>query len=359
MRIDELGEFGLIDRIQRALPAPGDRVIVGIGDDVAVLRADADRVWLATCDVQLEGAHFLRDAIAPRDLGRKALAINLSDIAATGGAPRFALVSLGLPSDLDVDFVDQLYAGLRAEAESFGVDIVGGNISRARLGVFIDIFLLGDAPRENVLLRSGARAGDQILVTGTLGDAGAGVALMLDAALGTTDEYAAAARARRDTPTPRVREGQLIGAAHVATAMLDISDGLASDLGHICERSGVGARVLAEKLPVAAENRTLARAARGDDHKSSRGEKHPMEFDDARDDLREWHFALHGGEDYELLFTAPPTAADTLAEQIKRETGTRVSIIGEILPASEGRQLVLPDARVVPLQARGWDHFRS
>ncbi len=337
MKINELGEFGLIDRIQRALPTLGDRVIVGIGDDVAVLRADADRVWLATCDVQMEGAHFLRDAIAPRDLGRKALAINLSDIAATGGAPRFALASLGLPSDLDVEFVDALYAGLRAEAELFGVDIVGGNISRSRLGVFIDIFLLGDAPRENVVLRSGARVGDQILVTGTLGDAGAGVALMLDTSLRTTDAYAAIARARRDTPTPRVREGQLIGAAHTATAMLDISDGLASDLGHICERSNVGARVFAAKLPVADDNRALARTARSD----------------------EFAFALHGGEDYELLFTAPAAQANTLAEAITRETGTRVSIIGEILPANEGRQLVLPDARVVPLEARGWDHFRG
>ncbi len=341
MKIDELGEFGLIDRIQRGLPAPGSDVIVGIGHDVAVLRATAEHVWLATCDVQMEGAHFLRDAIAPRDLGRKALAINLSDIAATGGAPRFALVSLGLLNALEVEFIDQLYAGMRAEAKIFGVDIVGGNISRSRLGVFIDIFLLGDAPRENILLRAGARAGDQILVTGTLGDAAAGVALMLGrsnaAPLQTTDEYAAIARARRDTPTPRVREGQLIGSAHTAMAMLDISDGLASDLGHICERSGVGARVLAEKLPVADENRTLARAARGD----------------------EFAFALYGGEDYELLFTAPAASAEALAEQITRETSTRVSIIGEILPASEGRQLVLPDARVVPLQARGWDHFRD
>ncbi len=338
MKIEQVGEFGLIDRIQRALPTLGDRVIVGIGDDVAILRADADRVWLATCDVQMEGAHFLRDAIAPRDLGRKALAINLSDIAATGGAPRFALVSLGLPSDLDVEFVDALYAGLRAEAELFGVDIVGGNISRSRLGVFIDIFLLGDAPRENVVLRSGARVGDQILVTGTLGDAGAGVALMLDTSLRTTDAYAAIAHACRDTPTPRVREGQLIGAAHAATAMLDVSDGLASDLGHICERSKVGARVFAAKLPVAGDNRALARSARGGN---------------------EWHFALHGGEDYELLFTTPAAQANALAEAITRETGTRVSIIGEILPASEGRQLVLPDARMMPLEARGWDHFRG
>jgi len=337
MKIDDLGEFGLIDRIQRALPAPSSDVLVGIGDDVAVLRATDDRVWLATCDVQMEGAHFLRDAIAPRDLGRKALAINLSDIAATGGAPRFALVSLGLPKDLDVEFIDGLYAGLRVEAESFGVDIVGGNISRSRLGVFIDIFLLGDAPHQNVLLRSGAHVGDKILVTGTLGDAAAGVALLLDAALATTVAYAVTAHARRDTPTPRVREGQLIGAAHAVTAMIDISDGLASDLGHICERSDVGARVFAEKLPVTEANRALARDAHGD----------------------EWHFALHGGEDYELLFTAPATQADALAAQITRETGTRVSIIGEILPASKGRQLILPEGRVVPLEARGWDHFKT
>ena len=336
MKIDELGEFGLIDRIQRALPAPGKDVLVWIGDDVAVLRAEANRVLLATCDVQMEGAHFLRDAIAPHDLGRKALAINLSDIAATGGAPRFALVSLGLPKDLAVEFVDGLYTGLRAEAETFGAEIVGGNISRSRLGVFIDIFLLGDAPRENVLLRAGAHTGDKILVTGTLGDAGAGVARLLDSTLATPDAYATIVRARRDTPTPRVREGQLIGAAHTATAMIDVSDGLASDLGHICERSSVGARVFAEKLPVAEPNRTLAQRARGNP----------------------WHFALHGGEDYELVFTAPAAQADALAAHITRETGTRVSIIGEILPQSEGRQLVLPDGRSVPLQARGWDHFR-
>jgi thiamine-monophosphate kinase len=337
MRIEELGEFGLIDRIQRALPTPGGDVLVGIGDDVAVLRANGARVWLATCDVQMEGAHFLRDKIAPRDLGRKALAINLSDIAATGGTPRYALVSLGLPGDLAVEFIDELYLGLRAEAETFGVTIVGGNISRSRLGVFIDICLLGDAPRENVLLRSGAHAGDKILVTGSLGDAAGGVALLLNPALATTDAYAVITHTRLNTPTPRVREGQLIGAAHVATAMIDVSDGLASDLEHICERSAVGARVFAEQLPVADENRTLSLAARD----------HPL------------HFALHGGEDYELLFTVPAAQADALAERITRETGTRVSIIGEILPQDQGRKLVLPDRRFVPLEARGWDHFRG
>lgn len=337
MKIDQLGEFGLIERIHRALPTPGKDVIIGIGDDVAVLRSNADRVWLATCDVQMEGAHFIRSDIEPRDLGVKALAINLSDIAATGGAPRYALVSLGLPNDLEVEFIDELYAGLRSEADQFTVDVVGGNISRSRLGLFIDIFLLGEAARENILLRSGARVGDQILVTGSLGDAAAGVALVLDSVLKTTESYAVTARKRYHLPTPRVREGQAIAATHLAHAMLDISDGLAGDLGHICEQSKVGARIFADKLPVAPENRALARAAHGDD----------------------FHFALFGGEDYELLFTAPAENAALLAERIMHETSTQVSIIGEILPESEGCQLILGDKHAVPLKVRGWDHFKK
>lgn len=337
MRIDQLGEFGLIDRIQRALPATGPGVLVGIGDDVAVLEADANLVWLATCDVQVEGSHFLREKIAPQDLGRKALAVNLSDIAATGGKPRFALISLGLPEDLPVEFVDGLYQGLSAEAELFGVSLVGGNISRSRLGMFIDIFLLGEAPRENVLLRSGAQVGDKILVTGTLGDAAAGVALLLDDRLATNESYASIARLRRDTPTPRVREGQWLGAAHQATAMIDVSDGLAGDLGHICERSGVGVRLFADQLPVHEANRALAEATHGD----------------------EWYFALHGGEDYELLFTSPDAQADKLSEQLAQETGTPVSLIGEIVPRSMGQQLVLPDGRSVRFEAHGWDHFKE
>lgn len=337
MKIHDIGEFALIDRIQRALPAPGKGVLVGIGDDVAVLSGDDNRVWLATCDVQVEGAHFIRQAITPQELGRKALAINLSDIAAAGGAPRYALVSLGLPGDLEVEFVDGLYAGLRQEAQAYGVDIVGGNISQSRLGLFVDIFLLGETSRENVLLRSGARVGDKILVTGTLGDAAAGVALLTHPSLTLPGPYAQRAKRRLALPTPRVSEGQVIGVSHLAHAMMDVSDGLASDLGHICERSKVGARVIAEKLPVAPENRRAAQELYGD----------------------EWHFALNGGEDYELLFTVPAENADALIQRISSETGTPVTAIGDIRPASEGRQLVLPDGRVVPLEARGWDHFRS
>ena len=326
MKISELGEFGLIERIRAAIPAAGPDVIIGIGDDVAVLRADAQSVWLATCDVQVEGAHFLRGAIAPRSLGRKALAINLSDIASAGGTPRFALVSLGLPGDLETEFIDELYAGLREEGSAFGVDIVGGNISRSRLGMFIDVFLIGEAARENVVLRSGAHPGDLIMVTGSVGDAAAGVALLLDPALKADARYADAACARRDRPTPRVREGALIGTLRLASAMIDVSDGIAGDLRHICEKSKVSARLYAERLPVSADNRALARRTKGN----------------------EWHFALHGGEDYELLFTASPGHADQLARRITSATGT---------PAEGPFGRVLPDGSSFPLAEAGWDHF--
>jgi thiamine-monophosphate kinase len=335
MTIDELGEFGLIERIGRLLPKPGADVLVGIGDDVAVLRGEPGKAWLATCDVQVEGSHFLREAIAPRDLGRKALAINLSDIASAGGIPRYALVSLGLPRGLEAAFIDGLYEGLREEAERFGVDVVGGNVSSVRHGMFIDIFLLGEAPEKEVLLRSGGKPGDLILVTGSLGDAAAGVALLLDGALKASPEYAERARSRRDAPTPRVREGRIVGASALAHAMIDLSDGLAGDLGHLCERSGVSARIYARDLPVAAENLALSAASRGDP----------------------WHLALHGGEDYELLFVSPPATAHDLAALVSRETGTRVSIVGELLPPGGPMELELPDGARLYLKAKGWDHF--
>lgn len=346
MKVGELGEFALIDRIRTILPTGGPGVLVGIGDDVAVLSMDegragaGGRVWLATCDVQVEGSHFLRDSIEPRDLGHKVLAVNLSDIASAGGSPRYALVSLGLPKDLEVSFVEGLYEGLREEAERFGVEVVGGNISSVRHGLFIDLFLLGEAERSEVVLRSGARPGDRILVTGSLGDAAAGVALLLDpgllaAASPSLRDYAPRAVRRRDRPEPRVREGRIIGASKQASAMIDLSDGLAGDLGHVFERSGVSARIVAERLPVARENRELSLASKGD----------------------EWHFALHGGEDYELLFTCSPATAASLAASIREATGTPVAEIGEIIEAGRPAELVLPDGRVVGLGEGGWDHF--
>ena len=160
--------------------------------------------------------------------------------------------------------------------------------------------------------------------------------MCLDPNLAGPEEYCRFASRRFNRPTPRLKEGRLIARSHAATAMLDISDGLAGDLGHICERSEVGARVYADKLPVRAENRGLSEKARGN----------------------EWHFSIFGGEDYELLFTSPPHQAETLARKITAETGTPVSIIGEVLPIPEGRQFVLPDKRIIALESKAWDHLR-
>ncbi|MFQ3660973.1 MAG: thiamine-phosphate kinase [Chloroflexaceae bacterium] len=336
MRIADIGEFALIERLRSLVAVERPDIIAGIGDDVAVLSVEGDEWLLATVDCQVEDVHFLRGAITPTQLGRRALAINLSDLAAMGGRPRFALVSLGLPASLEVAWVEELYRGLRLEAERHGVAIVGGNMTRSPAGIWIDLTVLGQVRRDEVVLRSGARPGDQVLVTGQLGAAAAGLQLLLDPRLAHVVADPAPALTRHFTPTPRLAEAGVIGRSHQATAMIDLSDGLSSDIGHICEQSGVGVRLWAAHLPIAPAARAIA-AARGE---------------------QPWNIALSGGEDYELCFTASPTAAATLAAEIQYETGTPVTVVGEILPAGLGRWLQLPDGDAIPLAARGWEHFK-
>lgn len=335
MRIHEIGEFGLIARIARALPAPGEGVIVGIGDDVAVLRTDGTRYILATCDIQVENVHFLRDRITPRQLGLKGVAINVSDIAAMGGVPRYLLVSLVLPKETELAFVDGLYEGMQEECLRWGVEIVGGNMAHSPDGIIVDLFLLGEVEPDCLLRRSGARVGDQVLVTGTLGDSAAGLALVLRPGTACPDEHRRWVLERHLTPTPRLGEGWAIARSGLATAMIDVSDGLACDIGHICEMSGVGVRLQADALPISSAARAVAEAVGAD--------------------ALDW--ALFGGEDYELLFTAPADRAAELARRVQEETGTPVSIIGKVTPAKEGMTLVHRDGASVPLRKGGWDHF--
>lgn len=335
MRIHEIGEFGLIARIAHALPAPGEGVIVGIGDDVAVLRPNGTRYILATCDIQVENVHFLRDRITPQQLGRKVVAINVSDIAAMGGVPRYLLVSLVLPKDTEVAFVDGLYGGMQEECLRWGVEIVGGNMAHSPGGIVVDLFLLGEVEPDRLLRRSSARVGDRVLVTGTLGDSAAGLALVLHPEAACLDEHRRWVLERHLTPTPRLREGRAIAQSGLATAMIDLSDGLASDIGHICEMSGVGVRIWADALPISGAARAVAEALGGD--------------------ALDW--ALFGGEDYELLFTAPAEWAAELAHRVQEETGTYVAIIGEVAPAEEGMTLIHRDGVPVPLRKGGWDHF--
>lgn len=336
MRVRDLGEFGLIDRIAASLPPPGERVVVGIGDDAAVVSLCEGRYLLTTCDIQVQGVHFLLDRISPQQLGRKSVAINLSDIASMGGIPRYVTVSLALPKETPVAFVDGLYQGIRQECEASGTAVVGGNMTTAPC-IVVDTFVVGEVEADRLLLRSGARVGDSVLVTGTLGESAAGLALVLDPEIACPQSHRQRVLEAHLTPRPRLREGRAIASSHLATAMIDVSDGLASDIGHICEESGVGVRIWADALPLSEATRAVARMAGKD----------PLDW------------ALFGGEDYELLFTAPSDRAGELVKQIREETGTEVTVVGEIVPAEEGMSLVFADGTHAPLDKGGWDHFRT
>ncbi len=333
MDVSELGEFGLIARIARRLPPYGEDVRAAVGDDVAVLALDGESYLLATCDVQVERVHFRRESITPYQLGRRAAAINLSDIAAKGGTPEHFLVSLALPGALEVGWVEELYEGLGDEAAGHGADVVGGNLSRTDGPVVVDVFLLGKVKADEVVLRSGARAGDALLVTGSLGGV-AGLALLEQGEAGFSEEWEEVLE-RYLTPIPRVREGRVIASSGRATSMIDVSDGLSSDVAHICDQSGVGVRLFADHLPLSAGVRSVA-AVTG---------------------RTGWSLALEGGEEYELCWTVPPGTEEEIAARVEEETGTPVTCVGEILPGEEGRWVVLPDGSEIPLLARGWDHF--
>jgi thiamine-monophosphate kinase len=339
---ERVSERELIRRIRRSAAAssasPG--VEVGIGDDTAVLAVPPGHKLLATTDLLIEDVHFRRSSAAPADIGWKALAVNLSDIAAMGGIPRWALVALAVPADTDVEAVDAFYAGMAEAAEPHGVTVVGGDTSASPGGWTVNVTLLGIHPGEP-RLRSHARAGDAVAVTGSLGVSAAGLYALeigLDRARGAG---LAAARLGEITrahlrPRARVAEGRWLGQAPGVHAMMDCSDGLATDLGHICRESGVGARVRLERVPVAPAAREAARALGAD--------------------AREW--AVSGGEDYELLLTCDPSEADHLSAGLVEATGTPLTVIGRIEGAAG--ETVFVNAAGAPVAVRsGFEHFHG
>lgn len=337
MQVSDLGEFGLIERIARFLPSAPPDVLVGIGDDVAVLKTSGSDYLLATCDVQVENVHFSKDYISPYQLGRKIVGINVSDIAAKGGTPLWALVSLGLPPKTDVGFVDELYRGMREEIGKAGAAIVGGNLTKVREEIMVDFFLLGKVDPKDLVLRSGARLGDLVLVTGSTGDSRAGLELLRRPELEVSEASRLYALERHLTPRPRLEEGRLLARSGLVHAMADVSDGLLSDLGHICRASGVGGEIKAGDVPLSAACGEIARAA-------------------GRDALS---WALTGGEDYELVFTAEPGAAAEIQKMLEAGAKTRAHVIGRILPESSGILVRSPSGEKLTCfeKAAGWDHF--
>lgn len=333
--IAELGEFGLIARITAGLPQSAD-VIVGVGDDAAVLDIGCDELLVATCDAQVEDTHFRLRHTSPYDIGRRALAVNLSDIAAMGARPRFALISLLMPPSLDVAVLDGIYEGLREEAAQFGVALVGGNIARNAERLIIDITLLGTGTRNKLLRRDNAKPGEVVMVTGSLGSAAAGLLVLENEQLAVKmpAENLVGVLAALHTPTPRVAVGQWL-AQHDVTTGMDVSDGLAADLSHICKASGVGVQIEAGLLPMRPEAVTLAILAG----------REPEDL------------ALFGGEDYELVFTVPADHADVLTHELFVATGVNATAIGTVC---EGSAMTLfRQGKPSPLRSTGWDHLRS
>jgi thiamine-monophosphate kinase len=330
MKVSEIGEFGLIDLLAKMVAdAHSDGLtpdlLIGIGDDAAAWKC-ANTVQLATVDSLVQDVHFSLETTTWADLGWKSLAINLSDIAAMGGMPHYALVALSLPPETEVADVTALYQGMMELARQFNVSIIGGNISRS-MEVSVTITVIGSSIDRAILRRSAAKPGDMIAVTGYPGSAAAGLE-MLSKRLRFKPEVSRYFQDAFLRPAPRVTEGQLL-VKHGIAAAIDISDGLLADLRHVCEASRVSARVITDFLPI-----------------------HDM----VQANFKEKALALSlgGGEDYELLFTG----SDAAIKEVKDELNCPVTAIGEITEGEPGKiHLVDAAGRPVKIGRTGWTHF--
>lgn len=318
MIVMPLGEKKLIQQIRRSARG-GESVVTGIGDDCAVLSVPPGHELLVTTDFTIEKVHFRRDWHRPELVGRRCLTRGLSDIAAMGGEPRAAFLSLAVPSDVPQKWVDRFLKGLLDLAEEFKVPLAGGDTAQSAGGIQADIVVVGSVPRGKAVLRSGAKAGERIYVTGELGGSAAALARLEESKpLGA--EYV-----RHFRPQARVAVGQWLRQQGVASAMIDVSDGLSTDLEHICQESHVGAEIEAEAIPRAQVGLGKKRVA--------------------------LELALHGGDDYELLFTS----AAAIPSEVE---GVRVTRIGRTTQ-SAGMRLIGADGKARRLAAAGWEHFKG
>ncbi len=318
-----LGEKKLIQQIRR-LARGGSSVVTGIGDDCAVLRIPPGHELLVTTDFSIENVHFRRDSHSPEFVGRRCLTRGLSDIAAMGGELRAAFLSLAVAGDVPQKWVDRFLKGLLDMANEYKVPLAGGDTAQSEGGIQADIVVVGSVPKGKAVLRSGAKPGHQIYVTGELGGSAAALSRVAESKpVGAKFSSRLAGNSR--PPQPRVAVGQSLRRRGLASAMIDISDGLSTDLEHICQESHVGAEIEAEAIP---------RAVLGP-------AKKPVALD----------LALHGGDDYELLFTSAAAVPAQIA-------GVRVTRIGRTVRSS-GMRLIGSDGKAQPLEARGWEHFRA
>jgi thiamine-monophosphate kinase len=356
----EVGEFGLIERIAELVsrtaagvgPEAG-HVALGIGDDAALLEVPPERVLVATVDTLVEEVHFRRAWTGPEDLGWKSLAVNVSDVAAMGAEPLAAFLSLALSAETEVAWVEAFTRGFEDCAQEYGCALAGGDTVRSPQVLTITVTLLGTVERGRALLRSGAQVGDAVCVTGTLGDSAAGLALLQSGVQAFRRSGVQAGRgetpaceplntehlnpfhsllAAHHRPRPRLQAARALAASGCVTAMMDLSDGLASDIRHLAARSGAGARLRREALPLSDAVRAAASALGVD----------PTDW------------ALHGGEDYELLFTLSPDSL-AAARKLLDRLDVPMTVVGQIV--AEGVRLTEPGGEEVALEPVGFAHF--
>jgi len=331
--VADASERELVARIQQQLPPTPPWVLVGIGDDAAIVEPERNRVEVLTVDAVVEGVHFDRAFVPPDAIGHRALAVNLSDLAAMGAAPRLALLSMALPAALPLSDFDGIVAGFTALASASRLHVVGGNLTRSPGPLMLDVTLLGTVKRRQGLTRAGARPGDELYVSGTIGTAAAGLRLLKDGETAATDASRLTQRYLR--PEPRVRLGVLLARNRAAAACVDLSDGLADGIRRIAEASGVGVIVDASELPIDPAARAVFDA-------------HGLDTIEA---------SISAGDDYELLVAVRPRARGRLAAAV-RHGGTPLTRIGRCI---EDRAVTIRrtgvDATDAALPA-GYTHFR-
>ncbi len=335
MKLKDIGEFGFIKKISRGCLIRPQNILKAIGDDAAAFRSDPDRLVLFTTDLLVERIHFLRNAISGFDLGYKSLAVNLSDIAAMGGWAREAFVSIAIPEDCPVDYLEDIYEGMKHLAARFDVNILGGDTTSSKIDLIINVGVLGSVAENEMLCRDAARPGDTIFSTGFLGDSKAGLHLILNNIAADTVDKKKLLEAH-NLPEPHLREGRFLAQQKAVHAAIDTSDGLSSDLAHIVEESGVGARLYEHEIPVSENLRTFCK-----------------QFD-----FNPPEYALSGGEDYTLLCTTAAEAAEKIASDFQKQFKRPLFRIGEITD-SRRMELVGPDGAVRSISPSGWDHFKE
>jgi len=331
VKLKDIGEFGFIKRIESGCLIRDTKVIRGIGDDCCVFKTSGEMAILLTTDMLVEKIHFLLSAISPYELGRKSLAVNLSDIAAMGGTPREAVISIAIPDKIDLAVLDGVYDGMKSMAKEFEVNLLGGDTTSSPEHLVINIALVGEALEDEILYRSGAGEGELIFLTGPVGSSAAGLDLILK---GREMEGWEDLIEAHHNPYPHVKAGRIIAGIKAANSLIDVSDGVAADLGHICAESRLGAILEERMIPTTEKFRDYCRKFHEDSN----------------------HLSLHVGEDYVLLGTVVPGSANDLRAALESE-GCEFYQIGHMV-AEPGLKLRTRENSLESMATSGWDHFK-